>query len=67
MFNNFFNFFRLCVGFKLIVFLLTLMLMIITFYQMLITLFVPCFGNVFVLLLEYLGLICIGFWLIFGF
>ena len=30
------------------------------------TLFAPCFGNVFILLLEYLALICLGFWLIFG-
>ena len=66
MFNNFFNFFRLCAGFKLFLFLMVLMLMIITFYQMLITLFAPCFGNVFILLLEYISLICLGFWLIFG-
>jgi hypothetical protein len=45
MFNNFFNFFRLCAGFKLFLFLMVLMLMIITFYQMLITLFAPCFGE----------------------
>ena len=66
MFNNFYNFFRLCVGWKLFFLLLTLILMIITFYQMLITLFVPCFGNVFILLLEYIALICLTFWVIFG-
>ena len=43
-----------------------IILMIITFYQMLITLFAPCFGNVFILLLEYIALICLSFWLIFG-
>ena len=67
MFNNFFNWFRLCVGFKLFLLLIVLMLMVITFYQLLITLFAPCFGNVFILLLEYLGVICLGFWVIFGF
>jgi len=67
MFNNFFNFFRLCAGWKLLIFLSVLILMIITFYQMLITLFAPCFGNVFILLLEYCTLICLGFWAIFGF
>jgi len=67
MFNNFFNFFRLCVGFKLVIFISVLILMVITFYQMLIALFSPCFGSVFILLFEYLALICLGFWLIFGF
>lgn len=67
MFNNFFNFFRLCAGFKLAIFMSVLILMVITFYQMLITLFAPCFGNVFILMLEYLTLICLGFWVIFGF
>ncbi|MEE1371708.1 MAG: hypothetical protein U0K48_06135 [Bacilli bacterium] len=66
MFNNFFNFFRLCAGFKLFLFIMVSMLMIITFYQLLITLFAPCFGNVFILLLEYIALICLSFWLIFG-
>ena len=66
MFNKFFNFFRLCAGWKLFFLIMVIILMIITFYQMLITLFAPCFGNVFILLLEYATLICLGFWLIFG-
>lgn len=66
MFNNFFNFFRLCVGLKLFLLITVLILMVITFYQMLIALFSPCFGSVFILLIQYMALICLGFWLIFG-
>jgi len=66
MFNNFFNFFRLCVGFKLFIFLCVFVLTIITFYQLIITLFTPCFGNAFILLIEYVSLVTLSFWLIFG-
>jgi hypothetical protein len=66
MFNNFFNFFRLCVGIRLFLFISVLILMVITFYQMLIALFTPCFGSIFILLIEYMLLICFGFWLVFG-
>ena len=65
MFNNFFNWFRLCTRWRLFFLILFLILMVITLYQMLITLFAPCFGNVFILLLEYCTLICLGFWVIF--
>jgi len=67
MFKNLCNLFRIWFGWRLFCFVLTLILVIVTFYQMLLTLFIPCFGNVLILIFEYIALICICFWTIFGF
>ena len=66
MFNNFINLLRFWAGLKLLCLLLCMALIVIIFYQLLITLFVPCFINVVVLLFEFIGLICLGFFTIFG-
>ena len=67
MFRNMCNLFRIWFGFRLLCFVVTLILVIITFYQLLITLFTPCFGNAIILLIEYLALVCLCFYTIFGF
>ncbi len=66
MFNNFFRFARGCLGIKLLVFISHICLIIITLYQLLLALFSPCFGSVFILLFEYLALVALSFWLFFG-
>lgn len=67
MFRNFLGFFAVCLGWRLFCFILALVLIIITFYQLLITLFLPCFGNVLILIFEYCALITVSFWTIFGY
>jgi len=65
MFNKLINLCRFWVGLRLIGLIVSLILVIITLYQMILTLFLPCFGNVLILLIEFVSLICISFWVIF--
>lgn len=65
MMNNFLNCFRLFIGLKFITFLLTILISIFLFYQIIITMFLPCFINVFIILIEYLLLICLFFYTVF--
>ena len=65
MFQKLLNLCRFWVGLRLLGLIAALILVIITLYQMLICLFIPCFWNVLILLIEFLSLIFITFWIIF--
>lgn len=65
MFNKLLNLCRFWVGLRLVGLIACLILIIITLYQMILTLFVPCFANVLILLIEFVTLLCISFWIIF--
>jgi len=65
MLNKFFNCFRWFVGLKLIFLLMVLALVIVIFYQFIITLILPCFINVLVLLIEFSMFICLLFYIVF--
>lgn len=65
MFNKLLNLCRFWAGLRLVGLITCLILVVITLYQMIITLFVPCFANVLILLIEFISLLCISFWLIF--
>jgi len=67
MFNNFFNIFRFCVGFRLFCLLGCIVLTIILFYQFIIALFIPCFLYTLLLFGEFCLLISLIFYTIFGF
>ena len=67
MFNKFFNIFRFCIGFRLLCLCACLVLVIVTFYQLILTLFIPCFANVAISLIEFCTLICLIFYTIFGY
>ncbi len=67
MFRKIIAFLGLCLGWRLFCFVISLVLIIIIFYQLLLTLFIPCFSNVIILLILYCSLICIAFWTIFGY
>lgn len=67
MFNNFFNIFRLCLGWRLFCFVSCFALTIILIYQFIIALFVPCFLYTLLLFFEFMLLICLIFYTIFGF
>ena len=64
--NNFNRFIRGCVGFKIYTSIFCLIILpIITIYQLIISLFVPCFYNILILLVEYLLLIFLWCWTLF--
>ena len=65
MFNKLLNLCRFWAGLRLVGLITCLILVVITLYQMIITVFVPCFANVLILLIEFISLLCISFWLIF--
>ena len=65
MFNKLLNLCRFWAGLRLVGLITCLILVVITLYQMIITLFVPCFANVLILLIEFISLLCISFWIIF--
>ena len=61
MLNNFGRFIKGFIGLKLwMAILCVIVLPIITIYQLVISLFIPCFYNILILLILYLLLI--GFW-----
>jgi len=66
MFNRFLKLLTFFVGLRLLAFIGSLILSIIIFYQLLIALFVPCFSNIIILIIEYMifiSLICyVVFW-----
>ena len=63
MFNKLLNLCRFWAGLRLVGLITCLILVVITLYQMIITLFVPCFANVLILLIEFISLLCISFWI----
>lgn len=64
--NNFSRFIRNCIGFKIYIAIFVLVILpIITFYQLIISLFIPCFYNVLILVVQYLMFIFLGFWILF--
>ena len=64
--NNFGRFLRNLIGFKIYIAVFTLVILpIITLYQLIISLFVPCFYNVLILLIQYLILVVLAFWILF--
>lgn len=64
--NNFNRFMRSCIGLKLYAAIgFCIILPIITFYQLIISLFIPCFYNIMILLVEYLIFIFLLFWTLF--
>lgn len=64
--NNFGRFIRNCIGFKIYVAIFCLVILpIITFYQLIVSLFVPCFYNILILMVQYLLFIILGFWILF--
>ena len=67
MFNRFLKFLTFFAGLRLLCFIGSLILIIIILYQMLITLFIPCFSNVLILLIEYLVLLSLIWYVVFCF
>lgn len=64
--NNFYRFIRNYIGIKLIaVIAFTIVLPIIIVYQLIISLFIPCFYNIMILLIEYLIHIGLIFFVLF--
>lgn len=64
--NNFFRFIRGCIGIKIYTAILTFIILpIITVYQLIVSLFVPCFYNVLILLVQYFILLSLLFWTLF--
>ncbi len=64
--NNFYRFIKGCVGFKIYSAIFCLIILpIITIYQLIVSLFVPCFYNVLILLVQYLLLIGLLVWTLF--
>ena len=64
--NNFGRFIRGCIGIKIYTALFAfIVLPIITVYQLLVSLFVPCFYNILILLVQYLILLGLVFWTLF--
>lgn len=64
--NNFNRFIRGCIGFKLyIAFFCLVILPIVTIYQLIISLFIPCFYNILILLVQYILLLVLWFWVLF--
>ena len=55
--NNFGRFIRGCIGIKIYTALFAFIILpIITIYQLIVSLFVPCFYNILILLIQYLVL-----------
>lgn len=64
--NNFGHFFRNLIGLKIYIAIFCLIILpIITLYQLIISLFIPCFYNVLILLIQYLLLVTLWFWIFF--
>ena len=64
--NNFGRFIKSFVGFKIyIVIFCFVILPIITVYQLIISLFVPCFYNILILFVQYMLLVGLWFWILF--
>lgn len=64
--NNFGRFIRNCIGIKIYIACFCLIILpIITLYQLIISLFIPCFYNILILLVQYLLLITLSFWIFF--
>lgn len=64
--NNLNRFFRNCIGFKFYVAIICVIILpIVTIYQLILTLFIPCFYNVLILLVQYLLLLSLWFWTLF--
>jgi hypothetical protein len=66
MINNLYRLISCCVGLKLLAVLVVLILPIIILYQLILTLFIPCFYNVLIVLVQFCILISLLFWCIFG-
>jgi len=66
MLNNIYKLVSCCVGIKLIAIIFALILPIILVYQMILTLFIPCFANVLIILILYCVHISLLFWCIFS-
>jgi len=65
MLNNLYKLISCCVGLKLIAAIMILILPFIILYQIIITLFIPCFYNVLIILVLFCLLISLLFWCIF--
>ncbi len=66
MLNNFGRFLRGFIGLKLwLAIFCIIILPIITVYQLIISLFIPCFYNILILLIQYIVLICLWFFILF--
>lgn len=64
--NNFSRFIRGCIGIKIYTALFAFIILpIITVYQLLVSLFVPCFYNILILLIQYIILLGLLFWTLF--
>ena len=64
--NNFNRFLRNFAGFKLLAAIgFCVILPIIIFYQLIISLFIPTFYNVMILLIQYIIFLCLIFWTLF--
>jgi len=67
MIFNIFNFLKACAGFRLFCFLISIILSIIVLYQAILLCFFTVKLNAFILLLEYICLMCSWSYSIFGF
>lgn len=64
--NNFGRFIRGCIGIKIYTALFAFIILpIITVYQLFVSLFVPCFYNILIILIQYLLLWGLLFWTLF--
>ena len=64
--NNFSRFLAGFIGFKIYIDIFCFIILpIITVYQLIISLFVPCFYNILILLIQYMLLISLWFWILF--
>ncbi|MDO5568633.1 MAG: hypothetical protein Q4G04_00770 [bacterium] len=67
MFLNIINFLKLCVGWRLFCFVISLVLTIVVLYQAILTVFFTIKLNAFILLIEYVALLCSTGYTIFGY
>lgn len=64
--NNLNRFLRSCIGLKFFAAIgFIIILPIIIFYQLILSLFIPCFYNIMILLIEFVIFFCLIFWTLF--
>lgn len=67
MFNRFLGLLRIYIGFRLLSLIGCVVISIVLTYQLILTLFIPCFYNVIIALILYLIFLSLLCWTIFGY